>query len=50
MIENFNENSKNERDYNSELLLNIINATSIEKKMILKNYLQMKIGELIQTI
>ena len=31
MIENFKENSKNERDYNSELLLNILNATSIEK-------------------
>ncbi|KGF91847.1 MULTISPECIES: hypothetical protein [Prochlorococcus] len=32
MIENFKENSKNERDYNSELLLNILNAASIEKK------------------
>ena len=31
MIENFKENSKNERDYNSELLLNILNTTSIEK-------------------
>ena len=32
MIENFKENSKNERDYNSELLLNILNAASIGKK------------------
>ena len=31
MIENFKENSKNERDYNSELLLNILNVASIEK-------------------
>ena len=40
MIQNFKEKSKNERDYNSELLLNILNATSIEeKKMMPKNYL-----------
>ena len=32
MIGNFKDNSKNERDYNSELLLNILNAASIEKK------------------
>jgi len=32
MIENFKENSKNERDYNSELLLNILNVASNEKK------------------
>ena len=31
MIENFKENSKNERDYNSELLLNILNVPSIKK-------------------
>ena len=31
MIENFKENSKNERDYNSELILNILNAASIGK-------------------
>ena len=32
MIGNFKENSKHERDYNSQLLLNILNATSIGKK------------------
>ena len=32
MIENFKENSKNERDYNSELLLDILKAASNEKK------------------
>ena len=32
MIENFKENSDNLRDYNSELLLKILNKTSIETK------------------
>ena len=32
MIENFKESSNNIRDYNSELLLKILNKTSIEKK------------------
>ena len=32
MIENFKENSKDFRDYNSELLLNILKKTSIETK------------------
>ena len=30
MIENFQENSEDVRDYNSELLLKILNKTSIE--------------------
>ena len=30
MIENFKENSDNLRDYNSELLLKILNKTSVE--------------------
>ena len=32
MIENFKENSKNKRDYNSELILNILNAASMGEK------------------
>ena len=32
MIENFKENPENTRDYNSELLLKILNKTSIETK------------------
>ena len=32
MIKNFIENSKNVRDYNSELLLKILNKTSMESK------------------
>ena len=32
MIENFKESSNNIRDYNCELLLKILNKTSIEKK------------------
>ena len=32
MIENFKENPENARDYNSELLLKILNKTSIETK------------------
>ena len=32
MIENFKDNSQNVRDYNSELLLKILNKTSIEIK------------------
>ena len=32
MIENFKESSNNIRDYNSELLLKILNKTSIKKK------------------
>ena len=51
MIENFKESSKEFKDYNSELLLKILNKTSLEiKKEKIKNYLQMKIGKLIQKI
>ena len=32
MIENFKENPENAKDYNSELLLKILNKTSIETK------------------
>ena len=32
MIENYQESSENLRDYNSELLLKILNKTSIETK------------------
>ena len=32
MIENFKDNSRNSGDYNSELLLKILNKTSIETK------------------
>ena len=32
MIENFKENPENVRDYNSELLLKILNKTSIERQ------------------
>ena len=32
MIENFKENSRNKRDYNSELILNILNAASMREK------------------
>ena len=32
MIENFKENPENAIDYNSELLLKILNKTSVEKK------------------
>ena len=32
MIENFKENSENLKDYNSELLLKILNKTSIERE------------------
>tara|TARA_B100001029_G_scaffold159399_1_gene146682 strand:+ start:65 stop:340 length:276 start_codon:yes stop_codon:yes gene_type:complete len=34
MIESFKENYKNEKDYNSELLLKILNKTSIETENI----------------
>ena len=51
MIENFKESSEEFQDYDSELLLKIINKASVEiKKMMIKNYLQMKIGKLIQKI
>ena len=51
MIENFKESPEEFKDYDSELLLKIINKTSFEKKkMMMKNYLQMKIGKLIQKI
>ena len=51
MIENFKESPEEFKDYDSELLLKIINKTSVEiKKVMIKNYLQMKIGKLIQKI
>ena len=51
MIQNFKESPEEFKDYDSELLLKIINKTSVEKKKIMiKNYLQMKIGKLIQKI
>ena len=51
MIENFKESYEEFKDYDSELLLKIINKTSFEIiKMMIKNYLQMKIGKLIQKI
>jgi len=40
MVENFKEISEEFKDYDSELLLKIINKTSVEiKKMMIKNYL-----------
>ena len=51
MIENFKESHEEFKDYDSELLLKIINKTSVEiKKMMIKSYLLMKIGKLIQKI
>ena len=40
MIENFKERSEEFKDYDSELLLNILNKTLLEtKKVMIKNYL-----------
>ena len=51
IIENFKEITEEFKDYDSELLLKIINKTLFEtKKVRIKNYLQMKIGKLIQKI
>ena len=51
MIENFKESTEEFKDYDSELLLKILNKTSLgSKKKMIKNYLQMKIGKLIQKI
>ena len=51
MIENFKESPKEFKDYDSELLLKIINKTfSRLKKVKIKNYFQMKIVKLIQKI
>ena len=51
MIENSKESPEEFKDYDSELLLKIINKTSLEnEKAMIKNYLQMKIGKLIQKI
>ena len=51
MIKNFKESNEEFKDFDSELLLKIINKTSVEiKKVMIKNYLQMKIGKLIQKI
>ena len=51
MIENFTESPEEFKDYDSELLLKIINKTSVEeKKFMIKNYLYMKIGKLILKI
>jgi hypothetical protein len=39
MIENFKETPEEFKDYDSELLLKILNKTSLEnKKVIIKNY------------
>ena len=51
MIKNFKEDPEEFKDYDSELLLKILNKISFEdKKVMIKNYLQMKIGKLIQKI
>ena len=51
MIENLKEWPEEFKDYDSELLLKILNKTSLEnEKGMIKNYLQMKIGKLIQKI
>ena len=51
MIENLKDSPKEFKDYDSEMLLKILNKTSLEnKKVRIKNYLQMKIGKLIQKI
>ena len=51
MIENFKDTPQEFRDYDSELLLKILIKTSVEtKKMMIKNYFQMKSGKLIQKI
>ena len=51
IIGNFKEITEEFKDYDSELLLKIINKTLFEtKKVRIKNYLQMKIGKLIQKI
>ena len=51
MIENLKESPEEFKDYDSELLLKILNKTSLEnKKVMIKNFLQMKIGKLIQKI
>ena len=42
MIENFNESSKEFRDYDSQLLLKILNKTSVEKK---KNHDELFVDE-----
>ena len=40
MIENFKESYQEFKDYDAELLLEIINKTSVEKKKVMmKNYL-----------
>ena len=42
MIENFKESPEEFKDHDSELLLKIINKTSVKvKKVMIKNYLQM---------
>ena len=51
VIENFKESAEEFKYYDSELLFKIINKTSFEtKKVRIKNYLQMKVGKLIQKI
>ena len=51
MIKNLKESLEAFKDYDSELLLKILNKTSFEnKKVKIKNFLQMKIGKLIQKI
>ena len=51
MIENLKESPEEFKDYNSELLLKILNKTSLEnKKGDEKELFLMKIGKLIQKI
>ena len=51
MIVNFKDNTDDFKDYDSELLLKILNKKHLRiKKVMIKNYLQMKIGKLIQKI
>ena len=51
MIKNLKDGPEELKDYDSELLLKILNKTLLEnRKGDDKNYLQMKIGKLIQKI
>ena len=51
MIKNLKNGPEAFKDYDSELLLKILNKTSLENEnAIIMNYLQMQIGKLIQKI
>ena len=51
MIKKLKEGPEEFKDYDSKLLLKILNKISlVKKKVMIKNYLQMKIGKLIQKI